>query len=132
MPFLDSLSITIFFVGLFAIIQVPMTVMVGFRRLQTGIQFMDGGDQTLLRRMRAHANFTETVPMTLAAMAAAEYSGLGDTWLWIGGLSLLAGRLMHAAILVTKGWGNPRAAGMLMTMIPMASFGIWAVIHSVF
>ena len=128
---MDSLHITLFFIGVFAIVQIPMTVMVGFRRLQTGIQFLDGGDQTLLRRMRAHANFIETVPITLLAMAAAEVSGLGATWLWLGGCSLLAGRLMHAAILVLKGWGNPRAAGMILTFLPLAGFGGWAVLHSV-
>lgn len=132
MPFLQSISITIFFIGVFALIHIPMTVMVGLRRAQTGVQFLDGGDQTLLRRMRAHGNFTETVPITLLAMAAAELSGLGDAWLWAGGLSLLAGRLMHAAILITKGWGLPRAIGMILTFLPLAGFGLWAMTHSIF
>ncbi len=132
MQITESFSITIFFVGLFALIQIPMTVMVGFRRVQTGIQFLDGGDQALLRRMRAHANYTETVPITLIAMAAAEVAGLAETWVWIGGFCLLFGRLMHAAILVSKGWGNPRAAGMIMTFLPLGGFGIWAITHSVF
>lgn len=130
MPIHLSLSITIFFVGVFALIQIPMTVMVGFRRVQTGIQFLDGGDAVLTRRMRAHANYTETVPITLMAMAAAELAGLGKTWLWAGGLCLLVGRLMHAAILVSRGWGHPRAVGMIMTFLPMAGFGIWAVISN--
>jgi len=128
----ESLSITIFFIGMFALIQIPMTVMVGFRRVQTGIQFLDGGDQALLRRMRAHANYTETVPISLIAMAAAEIAGLGESWLWWGGFSLLVGRLMHAAILVSRGWGHPRAVGMIMTFLPMGGFGAWAITHSVF
>ena len=126
---MESLSISVFFVGLFVLVQIPMTVMVGYRRVQTGIQFMDGGDQTLLRRMRAHANFTETVPITLMAMAAAELTGMSDMGLWIGGISLLVGRLMHAAILVLKGWGNPRALGMILTFVPMILFGAWALSH---
>jgi hypothetical protein len=79
--------------------------------------------------MRAHANYTETVPITLIAMAAAEATGLTATWIWVGGFSLLVGRLMHAAILVTKGWGHPRAAGMIMTFLPMGGFGIWSIAH---
>jgi uncharacterized membrane protein YecN with MAPEG domain len=121
-----SISITVLFIGLFALIQIPLTVMVGYRRLKTGIQFFDGGDQTLLRRMRAHGNFTETVPIVLLAMAAAEVTGLPHWALWAGGLSLLLGRVMHAAILITKGWGNPRAFGMVLTFLPMAGFGVWA------
>ena len=58
MPF----SVTIIFIALMALIQLPMTVFVGVYRVKTGIRFMDGGDQTLMQRMRAHGNFTETVP----------------------------------------------------------------------
>lgn len=124
---MHSLQITILFVGLFALIQIPLTIMVGFRRVQTGIQFFDGGDQALLRRMRAHGNYTETVPIVLIAMAAAEIASMPQWALWAGGISLLVGRLMHAAILVAKGWGNPRAAGMILTFIPMAGFGGWCI-----
>jgi hypothetical protein len=124
---LTSIPITVLFIGLFAVIQVPLTVMVGYRRVQTGIQFFDGGDQTLLRRMRAHGNYTETVPIVLLAMAAAEITGIPGWALWAGGSSLLIGRLMHAAILITKGWGNPRAIGMILTFVPMVSFGVWSI-----
>lgn len=124
---MPSMQVTILFVGLFALIQIPLTVMVGFRRVQTGIQFFDGGDQTLLRRMRAHGNYTETVPIVLIAMAAAEIASMPQWALWAGGISVLVGRLMHAAVLVTKGWGNPRAIGMILTFIPMAGFGGWCI-----
>lgn len=123
---MPTIPVTVFFVGLFALIQVPLTVMVGFRRAQTGIQFFDGGDQVLLRRMRAHANYTETVPIVLLAMAAAELTALPNWALWAGGFSLLVGRAMHAAILVARGWGIPRAIGMILTFLPMAGFGAWA------
>jgi hypothetical protein len=121
------LTIAPFFVGLFAVIQIPITVMVGYRRLQTGVQFLDGGDQTLMRRMRAHGNFTETVPMTLLAMAAAELAGAPDWLLWGGGAVLLAGRSLHLATLVRSGWGNGRAIGMISTFVPMGGFGLFAL-----
>lgn len=124
---MSHLHITTLFIGLFALLQIPLTIMVGFRRVQTGIQFFDGGDQTLLRRMRAHGNYTETVPMVLIAMAAAEVSSMPQWALWAGGISLLLGRLMHAAILVTKGWGNPRAIGMILTFIPLPGLGGWCL-----
>jgi uncharacterized membrane protein YecN with MAPEG domain len=124
---MQVLQTTTLFVGIFALLQIPMTIMVGYRRAVTGIQFLDGGDTTLLRRMRAHANFTETVPIVLIAMGYAELSGAPAWLLWLGGASLLVGRLMHAAILVTKGWGLPRAVGMILTFIPMLSFGGWCL-----
>ncbi|MFO6419015.1 MAPEG family protein [Hylemonella sp. W303a] len=122
-----TIPTTIFFIGVFALIQVPLTVMVGYRRVQTNIQFLDGGDQTLLRRMRAHANYTENVPIVLLAMAAAELGHAPHWLLWAGGISLLVGRIMHAAILVLKGWGLPRALGMILTFLPMLAFGGWCV-----
>jgi uncharacterized protein len=123
------LTIAPFFVGLFAVIQVPITVMVGYYRLQTGVYFLDGGDQTLMRRMRAHGNFTETVPITLLAMAAAELAGAPHWLLWGGGAVLLAGRSWHLATLVRVGWGIGRAIGMILTFVPMGGFGLFAAVR---
>src|SRR5258706_13887387 len=106
--------------------------MVGYRRVQTGIQFFDGGDQTLLRRMRAHGNFTETVPIVLLAMVAAEITRIPHWALWAGGACLFIGRGMHAATLVARGWGNPRALGMIFTFLPMVGFGACAVDRGAF
>lgn len=121
------LPITTLFIGIFVLLQIPLTVMVGYRRAVTGIQFFDGGDPTLLRRMRAHGNYTETVPIVLLAMAAAELTGAPAWLLWSGAWSLLVGRLMHAAILVLRGWGLPRAVGMVLTFVPMLGFGVWCI-----
>ncbi len=123
------LPVTLMFIGLFSVLQIPITVMVGFRRVQTGIQFFDGGDQALLRRMRAHGNFTETVPITLLAMAAAELAGAPPWLLWSGGAALLAGRSLHLLTLVRSGWGNGRAAGMVLTFLPMGGFGLFALVR---
>lgn len=120
-------STTVFFVGLFALVQVPLTMMVGFRRLQTGVRFLDGGDEVLLRRMRVHGNFTETVPIVLLAMAAAEIAGAPGWALWAGGLLLALGRIMHGVVLIAQGWGNGRAIGMVLTFLPMAGFGSYAM-----
>lgn len=124
---MSTIQISALFIGIFVLLQIPLTVMVGYRRAQTGIQFFDEGDQRLLRRMRAHANYTETVPIVLIAMAASELTGAPAWLLWAGGTSLLAGRLMHAAILILKGWGLPRAMGMILTFLPMVGFGIWCI-----
>lgn len=126
------IPITTYFVGLFAIAQVPLTLMVGMRRVKTNIRFLDGGDETLLRRMRAHANFTETVPIVLVAMAASELAGLPAHFVWLGGTSLVLGRLLHAVNIVRHGWGNARAAGMILTFLAMLGFGGWCLSRAVF
>ncbi len=123
-----TLAITPFFIGFFAVMQVPITGMVGYRRFQTRVPFFDGGDQTLMRRMRAHGNFTETVPMGLLAMAAAELTGVPHWLLWSGGGVLVAGRLMHFATLMRSEWGIGRAIGIVLTLLSMGGFGLLAVI----
>jgi uncharacterized protein len=122
-----SIPVSSLFIGIFVVLQIPLTVLVGYRRARTGIQFFDGGDQVLLRRMRAHGNYTETVPIVLLAMMAAEFGGAPAWLLWSGGASLLVGRLMHAAVLILKGWGLPRAIGMILTFLPMLGFGGWCI-----
>ena len=127
---MPSINISLLFIGIFVLLQIPLTVMVGYRRARTGIQFFDGGDPTLLRRMRAHGNYTETVPIVLLAMLAAELTGAPAWLLCAGGTSLLVGRLMHAAILILKGWGLPRAIGMILTLVPMLGFGAWCMLRT--
>jgi uncharacterized membrane protein YecN with MAPEG domain len=126
-----TFAITPFFIGFFAVMQILLTGMVGYRRFQTRIPFFDGGDQTLMRRMRAHGNFTETVPMGLLAMAAAELTGAPHWLLWSGGLVLVAGRLIHFATLLRSEWGTGRAIGIILTLISIGGFGLLAVIGMV-
>lgn len=127
MDVFSTLPVTLIFVALFALIQIPMTIAVGFRRTQVDVHFLDGGDQTLLRRMRAHGNYTETVPISLIAMAAAELAGAPHLLLWIGGGALLLGRLAHYQTLTSSGWGIGRAIGMLLTMTPMFVFPLYVL-----
>ena len=78
----------------------------------------------LQRRQRAHANFTETVPITLIAMGVAEIMELSSVWLWLGGGALILGRTAHYLTLITVGWGNFRAVGMLFTFAAMGGFSV--------
>ncbi len=117
-----TFSITITFIALLTLIQIPMTFAVGILRARTGIRFLDGGNERLTRHMRAHGNFTETVPITLLAMAGAEYLAAAPTLLWAGGGLLIVGRLAHAIDMYRTGWGVGRGIGMIATFISMILF----------
>ncbi len=123
---MTPLTITPVLIGLFACFQVLLTVFVIMRRAQTRIDWLDGGDQPLLRRIRAHGNFTETVPMTLLAMAACELGGLAPMWLWAGGGMLLLGRGLHAMSLLTNNAPWSRRSGMSITLIVLLALGLRA------
>ncbi len=124
-----TLYLTALFAGVLIFIQIALTTLVGVYRGKVGINFMHGDDDVLLRRMRAHGNFTETVPIVLIAMALAELAG-APSWLMLaGGTSLVLGRLIHAVNFVGSGGGvgAGRAAGMAFTTISMAAFAVYGL-----
>ena len=57
-------------------------------------------------------------------MAAAEYAGTPPTLLWLGGTSLVLGRLVHFQTVSQHGWGNGRAIGMGLTFVALAGFAL--------
>ncbi|MBB5203148.1 hypothetical protein HNQ51_000441 [Inhella inkyongensis] len=122
---MQSVSITLTLLGLLAVAQVPLTMMVGLTRAAKQISFLDGGDDTMLRRMRAHGNFVENVPMALLVIGAAEWTGAPNWMVLACALSLVAGRSLHAWSLLCRGPVLTRAIAMLMTLAPMAVGGLW-------
>ncbi len=124
---MNTVSLTLFFAGLCALLQVALTALVIVRRLQTGVRFMDGGDPQLMRRIRAHGNFSETVPMALLLMALLELRGMGSHWLMAFGAALLLGRALHAQCLINNNatWG--RLAGMVLTIGVISIEGVCAL-----
>jgi uncharacterized membrane protein YecN with MAPEG domain len=54
------------------------------------------GDDALDRRVRAHANFAEYVPLILLLLAFAELRDLPEALVHLGCVSLVAGRCSHA------------------------------------
>jgi uncharacterized protein len=125
---MHSLHLTLVFAGICALIQTGLTALVIMRRVQTSVDFLDGGDKTLLLRIRAHGNFIETVPMALLLIALLETKGLGVAWIATFGAVLVAGRLAHAACLVTNAvpWG--RIAGMLATLAVISIAGVMCLV----
>lgn len=124
-------EITIIFVAIFALMQVVITNLTGIARIKNEVHFYDEGDVDLRRRVRAHGNFTETVPITLMAMAGAELMGISVMLIWIFGVVLLIGRLWHYYVIRTVGWGNARAASMMLTFVSMGG-SAFAILWQVF
>jgi uncharacterized membrane protein YecN with MAPEG domain len=60
-----------------------------------GISLGDGGDPELLRRIRAHGNFSEYVPFILLMIGMLELSHFPAILLHVLGLTLLVARLLH-------------------------------------
>lgn len=117
-------ELSLLFAAIFAVMQLALTAGVIAQRLNARVDLLDGGDATLIRRIRAHGNFTETVPLALIMLVLLEMRGLGDSWLWILGGCLVLGRLLHALGLLLKGTRWARLAGMVLTLAVMSTLAV--------
>lgn len=109
-------NITLLIAGLCGLLQFVLTVYVIVRRAQTRVSFLDGGDEQLLRRIRAHGNFTETAPMALLLMLLLELRSFNGTGLWIFGALLIFGRLLNAHSILTNNAAWSRRGGIALTL----------------
>ena len=83
------LPITLTIAGAAAILHIWLSLRVGRLRRPLKIGVGDGGNEVLLRRMRAHANFAENMPIFLILLGLIELAGGDRTiWLWAAGIAL--------------------------------------------
>ena len=103
--------ITIQYLAVLALIFSALALMVVFLRQRHRVPFGDGDNHDLMRAIRAHGNFAEWVPTTVAIVAALEM--LGGSSGQIHGLmaALVVARVAHPlAFALPTGSGGYRAA----------------------
>ena len=116
------MTITPTYAGLLALIFIALSIRVIGARRGARVALGDGGDPTLLRRQRVHANFAEYVPFAILLMMLAEQGGAPALIVHSIGLLLLVGRAVRA-IGVS---GDPermalRVAGMALTFTALGT-----------
>ena len=99
----------------------------GILRGKKNIDAGDGGDPDMLRAMRRHANFTEYVPLALVLIALLELNVVRAQVIHGLGLTLLAGRALHAAYFNQGIKSVPRGigAGLTALVIAISSICCW-------
>ena len=97
-----DIHVTAMFAAILAVLHVIFTMRVGGYRFRSGISLGDGGDKELLNRIRAHGNFIEQVPIALLLLLLNELNGLSDTYLMALGGTLLAARITHYLMIVSR------------------------------
>ncbi len=91
------------------------------------ISIGDGGNEALIRRMRAQANFVEQTPLTLALVAAVELAGKGGQWLAPAAAVFVLGRIAHAYGMEGN-FNAGRGLGMLTSMLFQLALVVVAVL----
>ncbi len=90
-----------------------------------GVSLGDGGNPILLRRIRAHGNFSEYVPFILLMMAMLEFNKFSIYLLHAMGITLVIARLLHGyALSFTEKFKFGRFWGTALTYLVMIAAGV--------
>lgn len=123
------MRITGLYAALATLLVILLIVRVALRRRETRVGIGDGGDHELLKRIRAHANAMEVLPLGLILLLLVELNQTQPIIVHIFGISLIVGRALHAWGLShssAKSFG--RMVGMLLnlfTLLAMALLLLW-------
>ena len=98
------LPITLTIAGAAALLNIWLARRVGQMRLTHKVSIGDGGNEALIARMRAQANFIEYTPFVLILILLIEMAEGSKLWLWIVGVVYILARIAHA-------FGMDRPAG---------------------
>jgi uncharacterized protein len=120
------LPISLTAAGFAALINIWLGIRIGQVRTREKISVGDGGNEALIRRMRAQANFIEFTPIVLILIALVEMARGHSTWLWVVAIVYLLGRIAHA--LGMEKDGKLRGIGVLSSMLALLGLGIYAIV----
>ena len=101
----------------------------GNLRRQLGISVGDGGNEALLRRMRAQANFLETTPFFLFLLLGLELSGANRIALALIGAIFILARISHGVGMEGGDKSRWRMYGMMGTTFPTLVLILWALVR---
>ncbi|WP_199503500.1 MAPEG family protein [Qipengyuania sp. YIM B01966] len=122
------LTVTLAAAAAAAIVNLWLSIRAGQVRHQAGVSIGDGGNELLVRRMRAHANFIENAPLVLILIAAIELARPDTQWLaWVAAAFIL-GRVAHGFGMDGGAMAKGRMIGTLITMLTLLGLAAVAVL----
>lgn len=111
-----------------AILAIWLSIRVGQVRGSEKVSIGNGGNDKVIRRMRAHANFVENTPFVLILIAGIEMTGKGGNWLAYVAAIYMLGRIAHGLGMDDGRFGKGRMIGTLVTMLTLLGLAIVATL----
>lgn len=125
--------ITLLYAGLCTLLVLFLAGRVIARRRHQKIGIGDGGDHEMHKRVRAHANAVEYLPLALLLLGGMELNGYPDWVVHVFGATLLVSRVLHAWGLSRSSSASPgRLLGTLLTlllMVVMSCTAVWGFLQ---
>jgi uncharacterized protein len=97
-------------------------------RRDNGVKIGDGGNEAVLRRMRAQANFIENAPFFLVLLGGLELSGGNRLALGVIAVVFVLARIAHPIGMDGPHVVRWRMVGMMATLLALVALALWAVV----
>lgn len=127
MPHVNLLQMLAVYGAVLGLIFLTLSILTIRRRRELLISLGTGGDDTLEKLSRAHANFAEYTPLSLILIAGAILCGAPAWFVHASALALIAGRTAHAFAII-GGTLPLRAFGMIATFAVLAATSLHILI----
>jgi uncharacterized protein len=122
------LPISLTIAGAAAILHIWLSSRVVRARAPLKISVGDGGNETVMRRMRAHANFAENMPVFMILLALTELAG-GNKWvLWAAGIAFILARIAHGFGMDRASLRRWRMVGMMLSTVLILVLAGYAIL----
>ena len=125
------MMVTPLYAGLLALWLVILSARV-IQRRRGGIALGDGGDPSMLRVIRAQANFSEYVPLALLMLGLLELSRFSIYVLHALGITLLVARFLHGyALSFTQAQKFGRVGGTALTLLVLVIEAVLCIYQAI-
>ncbi|HEY6544157.1 MAG TPA: MAPEG family protein [Dokdonella sp.] len=126
------MHVTGIYAALAALLVLLLAARVSLARRRSGVGIGAGGDHELGRRIRAHGNAVESLPIALLLLLLLDLGQTPPLWLHVFGVVLLVGRVLHAIGLSrSAGVSFGRMVGTVLTwgvILTMAVLLLWKAV----
>ena len=99
-------------------------------RREHQVKLGDGGNEAVLRRMRAQANFSENAPFFLILLGGLELSGANSLALAVIAGIFIAARISHAVGMEGPAVWRWRMYGMMGSTLGTVGLALWAIVRA--
>ncbi|MGZ8311130.1 MAG: MAPEG family protein [Allosphingosinicella sp.] len=121
------LPITLTIAGAAALLLIWLAARVSRLRRAFKVSVGDGGNEALLRRIRAHANYCENMPIFLILLGLIELAGGDRRILWGAGIAFVLARILHAFGMDRPSASRLRLVGMIASTLLLLGLAAWAL-----
>jgi len=119
------MRITGLYVAVGVLLVLVLAVRVVMRRWTARIGIGDGDDKELRKRIRAHGNAVEYLPIGLLALLLLDLDGTTPVLLHACGIALIVARIAHAIGLSRTGGTSPeRFFGITLTFLTLLAMAV--------